>query len=294
MTKQKYNISPEGMDKLMEKLTAIAIEPENEEAVGLLEAEITSDFAKRMLKVKDLDDVIERNEQLSKSMFGFLNMYGFDTAHDMYIYSLSCDLYPIKKSKDYSKLVPVKRKIIRNGKETEVTVYEDPNKDNKDEDDKNSKSSGSGQRVGHARELPAKRHSRKSKKTGLNPKNVAKLKSASKSFRGQAFKDSSHHYLEINGPDGEVVGVIGYSEEGEYMVMDFYRSNGQIQGIATRGFAELIKLAREEHKGVKVKDDVQARPVYVKFGLQQDGETWSITYDELNATMGEGVAPTNE
>jgi hypothetical protein len=293
MTKGKYSLSPEGMGNLMSKLTKIVQENDDSTVTGLMKAEVTSSFVRSIMKVKDLDDVIERNEQLSKSMVGFINMYGFESAYDMYVYSLSCNLYQIQKSKDYSKLVPVKRKIMRNGKETEVTVYEDPNKDNKDKEEGSDKAAGS-QRASHARELPAKRHSRKSKSTDINPKEIAKLKLGSEGFGGKPFNDGSHHYLEINGPNGELVGVVGYSEEGEFMVMDFYRSNGEVSGVAARGFGELIQLATTKNKGVKVEDNPQARPVYVKFGLEQDGNSWSITAEQLQTSLGKGVAKENE
>lgn len=276
------------MDNLMEKLTQIATENVDTAVTGLQEAEITTGFVKALTKVKGLDDVIERNEQLSKAHIGLLNMYGFNSMYDMYLYAMSCDILPMEltKRKDYSKLVPVKRKVMRNGKETEITVYEDPNKGGSESNEGNSAGRGTQNAgVSHARELKGKVHGGPEK---TDPKKVAKLKQSAKGMSGgQSFKESSTYYLELSGPDGEIAGIIGYSEEGDYLVMDFYKTNGQVPGIAARGFSELIKLAVQNQKGVKVADQPQARPVFVQFGLEQDEGHWSISSDDLQKVFGE-------
>jgi hypothetical protein len=285
--KPRYNLSPEGMDRLMDRLTMIAMEGVDSEAVGLMEAQITTGFVKTMTKVKGLDDVIERNEQLSKSLQGFLTLYGFTSMYDMYLYAMSCDLVPegLNKSKDYSKLVPVKRKIIRNGKETEVTVYENPNKDKEKDDDAADDREVQGARYGHARELKRKVHG---DKEPINPKKVAQLKlTASKLLDPKKFKDTSDYYLELTGEGNETIGIIGFSERGEYLVMDFYQTNGQVPGIAARGFSELVKLALSQNKGVQMEDQPQARPVFVQFGLQQEDSIWSVSAEDLQDSFGE-------
>jgi len=272
------------MNKLMERLTQIREEGLNGEAVGLMEAPITTHMVKTMTKVKGMEDVIERNEQLSKTYQGFLNMYGFESMYDMYIYAKSCDIMPegVIKSKDITRLVPVQRTIKRNGKYQEVTVYEEIYKSkepNKNENDKRE-------------EAPTIRHARefKSKITkGLNPKDVAMLKTVSNSLtRGnKPFYDKSSYYLELKDGD-RTTGIVGYSEEGDHLKMDFHRSNGKISGVASRGFAELVNLAIRKRKGVIAEDNKQARPVYLRFGLQQsdDGKVWTISYDDLSEVFG--------
>lgn len=288
MKKAKYSLSESGMASLVEKLTKIATEVQNQPATGLQDAQFDTKFVKLMTKVKGLDDVIERNDQLSKTYQGLLNMYGFDTMYDMYLYAKSCDSLPeeLVKAKDYSKLVPVKRKVMRNGKETEITVYEDPGKSGSESNEGNSEGrSTPNATVSHARELRGKVHADSDTK---DTKKVAKLKQAAKGLsQGQQFQDSSDYYLELNGPDGEIAGIVGYSKEGEYLVMDFYKTNGQVPGIAARGFSELIKLAVSENKGVKVEDNPQARPVFAKFGLEQDGNQWSVDAADLQDVFGE-------
>jgi hypothetical protein len=87
----KYNLSKEGMDLLMEKLSKAAQgDVENE----MIATPISTDFVKRMTKVKGIEDVVERDEQLSKTYQGFLSLYGFETMYDMYIYAMSCEPAP--------------------------------------------------------------------------------------------------------------------------------------------------------------------------------------------------------
>lgn len=284
MVRQKYTLSQSGMDNLMEKLSKIAQEDMTEDVQGLLEAQITTNFVKQMTKVKGIEDVIERNDQLSKNFMGFLSMYGFETMLDMYLYAMSCDLYPLKKgAKDYSKLVPVKRKVMRNGKETEVTIWEDPNKDQ----DKGSSSGSTGDK---AKGAPKRRHAREFKSDMLkdeeNPKKLAKLKSINLPKGNKSFQDSSQFYLTIKDDGGQIIGIIGYSTEGEYLVMDFYRSNGEVAGVATRGFFELMKLALEEGYGVKVEDQQEARQVFIQVGLQMEKGNWVISADDLASNFG--------
>lgn len=287
MRNSKYSLSKSGVDSLMDKLTQIAQENEEKAATGFLEARITTDFVEKMTKVNGLADVIDRNEQLSKTYQGLLSLYGFDSMYDMYMYAKSCDSLPeaLVKRKDYSKLVPVKRKVMRNGKETEITVYEDPNKGGSEPNEGNSEGrSTPSATVSHARELNGKVHGGPKK---MDTKKVAKLKQATNGMKGKQFKDSSDYYLELTGPEGEIAGVIGYSKEGDYLVMDFYKTNGLVPGIAARGFSELIKLAVSANKGVKVEDNPQARPVFVQFGLEQDGNSWSIDVADLQEVFGE-------
>jgi hypothetical protein len=288
--KGKYNLSKSAMDKLMDNLTKIATEQADESVTGLLEAQITTSFVKTMTKVKGLEDVIKRNDSLSKTYTGFLSMYGFESMYDMYLYAKSCDLVPeeLMKRKDYSKLVPVKRKIVRNGKEQEITIYEDPNDDKGSESNEGNSSGRDTQaaHVPHARELKGKVHGDSEQ---VNPKDIAKLKQAAQGMEnGQEFQDSDY-YLELKGPDGNVHGIVGYSEDGDYMVMDFYKTDGVVPGIAARGFAQLIQLALGKGLGVKAPDNPQARPVYIQFGLEQEeeGNTWSVEGETLKEALGE-------
>lgn len=289
MRKQKYRLSDEAFDRLMKKLSEIAQEEEATTSEGLQSGVITTNFVKMMTKVKGMEDVIERNEQLSKTYQGFLNLYGFDTMYDMYIYARSCDILPEELTKSENKIVmPVQKTVIRNGKPLEVTVYETIMKAAPKKKPQNVKVDKPVTPHPHARELKAVRVSPKETK---DPANVAKIKAQASNLSGgnKPFNDGSSHYLYLQDGDGVVVAVMGYSSKGDYMTMDFYRTNGQVRGTAARGFAELVKLAVKNNKGVKIEDYPGARPVYVKFGLSQQGNNWVASYDELKQLFGDGM-----
>jgi hypothetical protein len=95
-------ISEEGMKSLMGKMAQIAQEQMDPEVTGLMEAPITTSFVKHMTKVRDMEDVIARNDQLSKTYQGFLNLYGFDRMYDMYLYAMSNDMEPLENQKMFS------------------------------------------------------------------------------------------------------------------------------------------------------------------------------------------------
>ncbi|MGV3180133.1 hypothetical protein, partial [Streptococcus sp. 11273D007BW] len=65
MRKNKYGLSKAGVDELMDRLSNIANDIKKESIEGLLEAQITSPFVRSLTKVKGMDDVIERNDQLT-------------------------------------------------------------------------------------------------------------------------------------------------------------------------------------------------------------------------------------
>lgn len=282
--KNKYKLSKAGMDTLMEKLAQVA--QEQGDASGLHEAAISSKFLNMIVKVNGLEDVITRNDQLTKTFRGYLDMYGFETMYDMYIYAKSCDLFPEEIFKNRSSnlvVVPVQKTIIRNGKPLEVTVYETLTKADSKPKEKPKKEEE--QTVKHARELHGILHG---KDDVANTKNVAKLKDAAEKMTNGSgsFSDKSDHYLSLK-DNGRVAAVIGYSEKGEYYKMDFYRTNGKVSGVAARGFFELLRLALQHQKGVMAKDSQGARSVYIQAGLQKDGSNWVVTYEELKEAYGE-------
>ncbi|AII28116.1 virion structural protein [Bacillus phage Bobb] len=279
MSKKKYHLSPQSVQELTERLMKAAHEPDT------LHENITEEFMSKVVKVTSIHEVIEREEQLNKTYQGLLSLYGFDSIYDMYLYAIaSSQLESIVKRKDYSKLVPVKRKVMRNGKETEVTVYEDPNKDNKEDTD-SSDSGSQGSRGGHARDHSKKVHGKDKK---VDPQKVAKLKQISLDMpNGKNFRDQSDYFLEVTDEQGNTVGIVGYSSKGNYLVMDFYVSDGEVSGVAAVGFSILVRLAISEKKGVKAENNPEAAAFYARCGLQQKGEYWEATAQELKNFYGD-------
>lgn len=298
-------ISEEGMKTLMAKMAQIAQEQADPDVTGLMEAPITTDFVKRMTKVKDMEDVIARNDQLSKTYSGFLGLYGFDSMYDMYVYAKSNDVMPEEifksdTSAEYS-YVQVTRTVTRNGKPLEVILTEQLEKAEKKPATKKKPAkkpaSSSAKKPGEeeeeeppipvARELKGTTHGQDGP---IDPKKVAKLKQhAGKMPRGNApFDEGSDFYFELHGPDGKPAGIAGFSEEKGHLKMDFFLSNGETHGVATRAFFELIKLALKKEKGVKMDDHFDARPLFDASGLEQKkAGHWEIDSKKLQQNYGQ-------
>ena len=79
----------------------------------------------------DDDYVLSNEEQLAKSFGSMVSLYGFDSFYDMYLYAKSQDDIAEKsasKHKDTSKLQLVQRTVMRRGKPTTLSFYEDSDK----------------------------------------------------------------------------------------------------------------------------------------------------------------------
>lgn len=258
MTKQKYSLSKSGMDKLMKRLENIAqenlaeVDTDDDSIQGLSEAEITTDFVKALTKVKDMDDVKQRNEQLTKSFSGLLDMYGFRSMYDMYIYAKSCDIVPeeLRKSGSKSPMVPVTRQITRNGKGLEVNIW-----------------------INTAEFLSKKIDKKNSPTNDLNI-SVTEL-------------NEGKYHMEITDDNGESIGSAEYATNGNYLTMSSYKRNITVPGVATRGFFELVGLAHRKGKGVKMKDNLAARHVFTQSGLERyEDDMWYIEPDRLKELLG--------
>ena len=286
----KYNLSKEGMDLLMEKLSKAA---QGGIESGETEAPISSDFVKKMTKVKGIEDVIERDEQLSKVYQGFLNLYGFETMYDMYIYAMSCEPAPdglFKSDSLFPWYETVTKTIMRNGKPKEVLLFVEvpqeelvkaESKPKKKETKKEEKVE-----IPHARQFNGRVLSSKDMK---DPNEMAKLKAHGIRLKvgDKEFSDASHHYLVLKGNNNHPIGIVGYTEQGKFIKMDFYRASGKVSGVGTRGFFELIRFALSRKKGVQVEDSKGGRQHYIQAGLTKKGDLWEISYEELLKMYGE-------
>lgn len=305
----KFKLSPEGMGTLMKRMSEIAQNQENPDVTGLLEAPITTAFVRQMTKVKDMEDVTARNDQLSKTYNGLLSLYGFDTMYDMYLYAKSNDVYPeeLQKSEDVFDVIQVTRTITRNGEPLDIVLTErieksesKPAAKKKPAKKPAAKGSSAANKPGEeeeedpvylARELKGSVHGQEEP---IDPKKVAKLKrSSGKMPRGnKPFNETSKYYFELHGPEGKPAGIAGFSEEKAHLKMDFFMSDGQTHGVATRAFFELCKLALKKEKGVKMDDHFEARPLFVNAGMERKGDQWHIKGKDLLDNF--GMEPTKK
>lgn len=81
----------------------------------------------------DDDYVYDNDKLLSKNFSGYVSLYGFSSFSDLYLYAKSQEHIEktASKNKDTSKLQLVQRTVVRRGKPTTLSFYQDPNKGKK-------------------------------------------------------------------------------------------------------------------------------------------------------------------
>lgn len=258
-----------------------------------VEATVSKSFLEGMLGKKlNYGYVISENEKLSKDYSHIVKAYGFNSFYDLYCYADSCDSlndYLIKGGqKDLSKLKPVKRQVMRNGKMMTTTIYEDSS--GEDDDNKNPLDKDT-----QTEENVEPRNARDLSKTiigddhnGIDPKQIAKLKTEAGSLNGTFSTDCSS-YLVLQGETGELGGVAGYRKEGSYLYLAFYQSDDLTSGVAYVAFTQLLLRARKLGLGAKIDatDDPLALELFKEYGLKKSGSCYIISKSSLLEALGE-------
>lgn len=194
------------------------------------------------------DEVAKNNNQLTKDYNFIVKSYGFNDFYDMFLY-INRDTVIKGGNKDESKLNKVKRKVIRNGKEIEMTVYEDPNSNNNQD-----------KKPTNNEEQPKASSAIGSKSQGteegqkVNPKRLAntlgKLKVDSSNFNTSLVNISR----EFTSQDGEVIGVGMFEETENTIKLHGYASKEDVTGVGIRSIVELILLGIDREKDIEVYD----------------------------------------
>lgn len=256
---------------------------------------------KQTTGISSYDELLQKNKngQLDLLYKNFAELYGFDSFHDMYLYSWSTDqqssAFPFyeeiqstiqksnKGNNSNSNLVPVKRMINRGGKQVEVTIWQKPedNEANESEGDKKPSngserpSSGSSGGSNSPSKVSAKELSSKVKgeKTPLHPKEIAELKQSdiisSQTGSESRFLDTMDYYVILEDGEANIQAVIGMKIEGEYLTMPFVEQDGTVSGLAVRGFFETVRMALSLHLGIRMKDSPSARSLFTQYEMYQ-------------------------
>lgn len=197
------------------------------------------------------EDVIKNNEKYNKEYSHIYKSNGFNDFYDMFLFCHSnTDKVSKGGDKDLSNLNKVKRKVIRNGKEVEMTIYEDGNKDNESMDkDTQKETEQNYSALGSSEEENGNLNEK------VNPEKLAntlgKLKSqgvdtSNINENGQMFKDFN------NG--GSLLGIAEYSYTEDTIRLESYASSKESIGVGIRAVVELIKLGIVYDKNIEVYD----------------------------------------
>jgi len=173
-------------------------------------------------------------------------------------YTEGSEYEPVEKSggrrqKDYSKLKQVKRTVTRNGKPTEMTFYEDPNKDSDD----GAQGGGGEEEDTSPKPVDAKELRKASvgaEKKKVSMKELNALKDMHSAIGGQGeFSADSEVYQVLADENNNIMGMVGFNYDSEYVTLTFGDSNELVNNFDVRLFMELVNEGLRRGLGIRTK-----------------------------------------
>lgn len=203
--------------------------------------------------------VIKNNDYLNNEYGHLAAAYGFTDFYDFYLYAKSCEQNEVSKAgasrqKDLSKLKQVKRTVTRNGKPTEMTFYEDPNKGKKDdvpmEGSEETEEDTAPQPV-DAKELRKLSIGNDDERTST--KDLAGIKEFYDSMGSpEPFYSDAGSYTILADENNNVMGVIGFDYGEEFITLVFSQKHELTGNYDIRVFYELVKEGLRKGKGIRL------------------------------------------
>lgn len=239
--------------------------------------------------------VISLNEALTEMYKHIVVSYGFKDFHSLYLFALSNTQEETMKAvpkgnKDFSKLNKVRRTVVRNGRRTTMTFYEDPKSKGTDNKQKVRAERGGDSpedQVSEARELNIIASG-----DFEEPIPIKELQAAQELTEGFIavgdFKDLDRIKLYLNEYTLPKA-IQGLRIEREYLTMPYYATDGNVQGFYQRAFFELVKVAMNLELGIKLEeDDTKIQRILAETSeLDLKNGRYIATYDELLNSFGE-------
>lgn len=254
-----------------------------------LEAKVSKNFLERYVGgALDYSKVISENETLTKSYDFLVKSYGFNTFFDLYLYADNCDsLEQLMKGgkKDLSKLKPVTRTVMRNGKPMKTTIYEDTSSESSEDNPMDSKTKQP--------ETPQPRHARDLRMSilgtedGVDPKTLRQLAKYSKNLSGSFDTDCSS-YMILQDESNGIGGLAGFKQEGKYLRLAFIQQDDLTSGVGIQAFYQLLKLAWKKGLGAIAPNvtSPSAIELFKEYGLKKHGDCYKINAGSLAKCLG--------
>lgn len=150
--------------------------------------------------------------------------------------------------KDLSNLNKVKRKVIRNGKEVEMTIYEDGNSKDKEQQDKQPETNNNSA-IGSSVEDNGGINEK------VNPERLATSLSIlkNKGVNTSHLKETSSIYKVFNNGE-DVIGIAEYNLYDKEIKLESYISSPESSGVGLRSIFELIKLGIDNEMAISIYD----------------------------------------
>ena len=198
-----------------------------------------------------LDYVSKNSDALDVKYEHVYKSLGFDNFFDCFLYAnREPEIVHKGGDKNLSGLNKVKRTVIRNGKEMQMTIYEDGNKDN------DSKEKQEGKEGEVSRSAVGARAISNGEEGKVNPKKVANSL-ASLSKKGvdvSHVSTNSSLYKEFVDDNGDTLGITSFKRTENDIILDSYASSPDSDGVGARAIMELLRLSIKENKNAVVYD----------------------------------------
>lgn len=197
-----------------------------------------------------LDYVSKNSDALDVKYEHVYKSLGFDNFFDCFLYAnREPEIVHKGGDKNLSGLNKVKRTVIRNGKEMQMTIYEDGNKDNDSNEKQEGKEEVSRSAVG-ARAISNGEEGK------VNPKKVANSLSSlsNKGADVSHVNTNSSLYKEFVDDSGDTIGITSFKRTENDIILDSYASSPDSDGVGARAIMELLRLSIKENKNAVVYD----------------------------------------
>ncbi|XWX32493.1 virion structural protein [Staphylococcus phage PG-2021_76] len=239
-------------------------------------------------KFFSMEDVIDNLDKYNVIYEQVYKSYGFNDFYDMFIYANSNTEKVYKGgNKELSKLNKVKRKVMRNGKMIEMTVYEsgDNEEEGKDKQPTSEDTTTPRSAIG------AKPKDNGNGDTKVNPKKLAttlgQLKNSGANIENVS--QDADMYREYTDENGETIGLSVFKEDDNTITLEGFTGAEDVTGLGIRSVMELIKLGIQKEKSIIVEgiDSVEAEEFLKTLGFKKYQEVYKMSKKDVKGFVGD-------
>lgn len=230
---------------------------------------ITLPFLQSLIKGRTEKDVYENNITLTKEYQYMVQMYGFTSLYDMYLFSLSnSQKEEAELGKSFHDKTRVEKTVTRNGTSFDIVVYLDL-----DSSEKVRKAQKPKQTHLEAYWNPTF--------TSMNREDIPLLQ---KSFEGTPHFKKATGSVDIY-DNGERIGIVLVKEENDTITyLGIHSDHREYRfPVMKRGMAEVLLVSMKENLTASFIDDSILRPLYKMYGMKQQDGHWYADTDYIKS-----------
>jgi len=198
----------------------------------------------------NIEDIRKNPDEYNSRFYHLYTSYGFTNMYDFITYADSNTEVVLKGGdKDLSNLNKVKRKVMRNGKMIDMTIYEDSNKEDTQPQDKKPQEdnkSAVGSTYEDNGDLDIKPNLKRLAGT------LSKLRNAGSLIPSSV--NDSDMYKEFHSDGGSLLGMMAVSIVDDKVVLDGYISTPDSSGVGLRSILETIRIGIKKDMAIKIYD----------------------------------------